>query len=1548
MSLVSVDMTPDSENVRRVSSTYFEGLSADRYAALAEDRKRAIVAAHMDLSRRRGHNSSISRLAPAGELGDGPAIQYVGDDMPQLVEAVLATLARARMEPEFVVHPVLGTVVQPAHSTGGAQIGERTESWIHIGLPAHCSDEQAQVIAEDVDGILDRIAHAFRDSLPLRDLVDEAREQLDSDGYAEEADFLRWCSAGNFSVVGGARTIDGEETKTLGVLPDPTGSSDSKAAPLSVGVVSLGQGFGGSAYATEIDVSVGDRAYRFIGSLTATGLVADVRRTPLVRGRVADIFDASGSTVDSFVGQSMLAVIQSIPITVLFAAEPARIADALDELTSVDGRTSIHLFLQPVGCSPAAGPDQELSALLFVPREKFSTTIRTTAESVLADALGARNIEFSSRVSESPLAVVHFTAAVGGGANFASARQAREIRDLVVDACLTWDERFVLDASHYDERGRRARFAERVPVAYKQDFDAVRAAEDMAVFEGLAPGEVSPRLARSVDGPGTHRLGLYVSGDPLSLGEVLPVLQSLGVEVVDERPYELVPVGSEQAWIYEFTLDYPNAPVDGFDDFAARFAATFAAVRRGEAEPDSFNELVAIAGLGWKQVVVLRAYAEFLQQAGFPYSNSRVAEVLSDHPEIAGGLCELFESRFDPDAVDGDRGARAAAAVDTAVAQVQGLDADRILRAMSQLVCNTLRTNYFVYGTASLGALSLKFDSEQLSVLPFPRPKFEIFVYSPDVAGVHLRFGTVARGGLRWSDRKEDFRTEVLGLVKAQAVKNAVIVPVGAKGGFVVKRPPVPGLGADADREAALAAGIDCYRSFIRGLLDLTDNVDKQSGAVVAARRVVRHDGDDTYLVVAADKGTAKFSDIANEVAAEYGFWLGDAFASGGSVGYDHKAMGITAKGAWESVKRHFRELGVDTQHDDFTAVGIGDMSGDVFGNGMLCSNHIRLIAAFDHRHVFVDPNPAAERSYDERSRLFSLPRSSWADYDPTLISAGGGVWERSAKRVPISDEMRQALGLEDDVTELTPPQLVRAILRSPADLLWNGGIGTYVKASGESDLEVGDKSNDAVRVNGNEVRARVIGEGGNLGLTQAGRIEYARIGGRINTDALDNSAGVDCSDHEVNIKILLDSLISSGVVADSHRDALLESLTDQVAELVLADNRSQNELMGTTRADAGAMIGVHGRVISSLEARGIVDRVIEGFPTKKQFAAAEKTGTGLTSPELATLMAHVKLDLKSTLLAGSSIDNQIYRKALVNYFPEGVRDAGGDALDRHPLRREIVATVLTNSVVDRGGITYVYRLGEEVGADPEDAVRAFTVVSEVFGLWELWRDIREASISTAVSDELILLTRRLLDRASRWMLTRRPQPLAVGAEISRFGDRIAEASAELDGWLVGADQRNLAARTVLITDKGAPENLVRRVEILLDQFGLLDVVEIADLADRTIAETGELYFRLGEHVGLVPMLNRVSALSKDGKWNALARLSLRDELYSTVRALTLDVLADAQAGDSTAEKLSRWEERNASRIERSTLALAEIEASGQHDLAALSVATSQLRRMVG
>ncbi|BDT84448.1 hypothetical protein FMUAM8_02120 [Nocardia cyriacigeorgica] len=786
----------------------------------------------------------------------------------------------------------------------------------------------------------------------------------------------------------------------------------------------------------------------------------------------------------------------------------------------------------------------------------------------------------------------------------------------------------------------------------------------------------------------------------------------------------------------------------------------------------------------------------------------------------------------------------------------------------------------------------------------------------------------------------------MLGLAKAQAVKNAVIVPAGAKGGFVVKRPPAPTGDPAAAREAVRAEGIRCYRSFIAGMLDLTDNLDLKSGAVIAPPRVRRHDGDDTYLVVAADKGTATFSDIANDVAARYGFWLGDAFASGGSVGYDHKALGITARGAWESVKRHFRELGVDTRAEDFTVAGIGDMSGDVFGNGMLASRHIRLVAAFDHRHIFLDPNPDAALSFAERSRLFAKPRSSWADYAPELISAGGGVWERTSKAVPISGEVRAALGLSHDVTRMTPPELVRAILRAPVDLLWNGGIGTYVKASTETHLDVGDKNNDAVRVDGAEVRARIVGEGGNLGFTQRGRIEYAQAGGRINTDALDNSAGVDCSDHEVNIKILLDALVGAGRLDTAERNELLAAMAAEVSRLVLSDNTSQNQLMGTSRARAAASIAVHGRLIEHLEATIGLDRELEVLPSKKEITARRRDGRALTSPELATLLAHVKLGLQVDLLAGDLPDSPAFADDLADYFPRQLREQYGDAIAEHPLRREIVATVLTNNVVDNGGITYAYRLSEESGASNADAVRAFAVVAAIFDLPALWRDIRGSGLSAELTDELIVLSRRLLDRASRWMLTQRPQPLAVGAEIRRFRDQIAELTPHVAGWLSGSDAANLRARTTALTDRGVPEELAGRVSLLLDRFALLDIIEVAEISGRPPAAVAEVYYLLGERLHVVPQLVAVSQLERGTKWNALARVALRDELYATIRALCQDVLVDGEPGEPAEDVIGGWEHRSAARLDRTQRILGAISESGDRDLAALSVATRQLRAL--
>ena len=772
-------------------------------------------------------------------------------------------------------------------------------------------------------------------------------------------------------------------------------------------------------------------------------------------------------------------------------------------------------------------------------------------------------------------------------------------------------------------------------------------------------------------------------------------------------------------------------------------------------------------------------------------------------------------------------------------------------------------------------------------------------------------------------------------------MKNAVIVPVGAKGGFFVRAAqPDP-----AEVEA-------CYRMFISGLLDVTDNLVSQDGgpsATVPPPDVVRHDGDDSYLVVAADKGTARFSDTANEVAASYGFWLGDAFASGGSVGYDHKAMGITAKGAWESVKRHFRELGVDTQSQPFTVVGVGDMSGDVFGNGMLLSPHIRLVAAFDHRHVFVDPTPDAATSFVERERVFALPRSSWDDYDRALISAGGGVWPRTAKSVPVGPEMRAALGLDDDVSMLSPPELIAAILRAPADLLWNGGIGTYVKATAETHEAAGDKANDAVRANGAELRVKVVGEGGNLGLTQKDRIEFARAGGKINTDAIDNSAGVDCSDHEVNIKILLDRLVAAGELDRDARNAVLVEMTDEVSELVLADNRDQNAVLGIARAHAPSMAGVHGRLIGDLVARNGLVRALEVLPDEAGFAALEASGQGLSSPELATLLAHTKLDLTAQVLATDLPEAGAFASRLPEYFPRAIQDRFPAAVTDHPLRREIVTTMLVNEMVDGAGMTYAFRLGEELSGTAIDAVRAYAVTTVVFDLPALWAELREPRIPTAMADEIVLESRRLLDRASRWFLTNRPQPLAVGAEVARFAATVRALRGELYGLLRGRERAAVQERSRQLGAAGLGAECAVRSGALMYGYGLLDVVELVELSERDREpreprEVAELYYALSEHLGIDLALTSVSALERGDRWHALARLALRDDLYGSLRAITLDALREAVPGTPVEDAIAQWEQSNASRLVRARAALHEVGTAGQLDLATLSVVSRQLR----
>ncbi|WNG87191.1 NAD-glutamate dehydrogenase [Mycobacterium sp. ITM-2016-00317] len=1043
------------------------------------------------------------------------------------------------------------------------------------------------------------------------------------------------------------------------------------------------------------------------------------------------------------------------------------------------------------------------------------------------------------------------------------------------------------------------------------------------------------------DRPESHSPLRFVlaSAQPVPLRRMLPALQSMDLEVINEHTTTWARPDGSLCHVYELFLDPDTDGARGFArDWAQaddRICETFRAIWSGRAEADRFNALIPTAGLDWRQVAVLRSYSRYLRQLPLPYGQNRIQQVLLEHPEATTAVVRLFEARFGCGASAARNAARAAgiAAADerltTEIDRLLHIDADRILRAYRNLVNSTVRTNAFAPETLGPNAPYLvhKLDAPHIDELPHPRPVSEIFVYSPDFEGLHLRYGLVARGGLRWSDRHDDYRTEVLGLVKAQAVKNVMIVPAGAKGVFVVKSP-----------SPSRTDGMRCYKQFVSALLDVVDNAAGDTDPTPEG--VVCHDGADPYLVVAADKGTATFSDLANAVALDRGYWLGDAFASGGSAGYDHKAMGITARGAWVSGDSHLEELGIDSTRDEFRVVGIGDMSGDVFGNGMLLRRGIRLVAAFDHRHIFVDPDPPAGPAHRERERLFALPRSSWDDYDRALISAGGGVWPRTAKTIPVSAQMRRALGIDDRTSGITPNELVGHILRAPVDLLFNGGIGTYVKAGDEQHADVGDKVNDGVRVDARDVRARVIVEGGNLGVSPRGRIEFARHGGHLNTDAIDNAAGVDCSDHEVNLKILL-----AGRHPDSTRNALLAEMTDEVAAHVLANNLAHNRLLREARCNAAQMVSVHARMTAALERDRGLHREREHLPSAEEFADLVKCGEGLTRPQLATLMAHTKLALKADLLDGEGFDDPYFTAALHRYFPATLRRRMGAQLTEHPLRREIIATTVTNHVLATSGLTFAFRLAEETGATTAEIVRAHAIASEVFELDALWHDIHSAHLSPALTDELVIEARRLLDRAARWFLSNRPQPLAIEDEVARF-QAVATLRGKLSEMLRGGERATAAAIQDGYVAHGVPIDVARRIGESLYAYSLLDINDMAWAHNEDATRLAHIYFELSAHLGVDTLLLAVSQLPRDGRWKALARLALREDLYRSLRELALDVYRLVGPHTDNVDIIEEFESHNRPRIARARRTLHDFRHTEDPGLAVLSVATAQLRRL--
>ena len=1537
-------------------------------------------------------------------------VEIVTDDMPFLVDSVTAELARQERSIHLLVHPqvvvrrdVVGTLlevltVSPTDwAKGGYPRDSVVESWIHVETDRETDEARRDELRDGIRSVLEDVRVAVEDWPKMRQRAVEIGAALEASPPAgvptaevEEARaLLGWLVDDHFTFLGyrdyrlverhGRDTLVAETGSGLGILRhDEHHSSPSfdrltpqaraKAREKRLLVLTTANtratvhrssylGYIGVKQFDHAGEVVGER--RFLGLFASSAYTDSVQRIPVVRRKVQAVLERSGFPPNSHSGKDLLQILETYPRDELFEISVDDLYSTVIAVMHLQERRRTRLFMR------VDDYGRYVSCLVFLPRDRYTTAVRRRMQEILKETFSPTAVDYSARVSESVLARLHFVVRLSAGADPPDVDRD-ELERRLVDATRTWDEDLA-DALRAEVGEEEAARLERAwgggfPEAYKEDFAARVAVADLRRLEDLAAERGEPLGMNLYEPVGAdedeRRFKLYRRA-PLSLTHVLPYLSNLGAEVVDERPYELHRADGERAWIYDFGLRY-SGTAQHPERLRGLLADAFAAAWSGRTESDGFDRLVLLGELSWRQVVVLRAYAKYLRQVGTTFSQDYIERSLRLNIDLARLLVRLFEARLDPDVtVDVRAGAEPGDGrrelvdalleeIRTALDAVESLDHDRILRSFLSLIQATVRTN--AYQRDDDGGpkpyLSFKLDPRAVADLPRPRPAHEIFVYSPRVEGVHLRFGDVARGGLRWSDRQEDYRTEILGLVKAQAVKNAVIVPTGAKGGFVGKHLPDPAV----DREAWLAEGIACYQTFIRGLLDLTDNlVDGGLGRVVEPPpRVVRHDGDDTYLVVAADKGTASFSDLANGVAADYGFWLGDAFASGGSTGYDHKAMGITAKGAWESVQRHFREMGRDVQTEDVTVVGIGDMSGDVFGNGMLLSPHIRLVAAFDHRHVFLDPDPDPEASFAERERLFRLPRSSWADYDPALISTGGGVFPRTTKSVPITPQVAARLALASGVEPLTPAELVTAILEAPVDLLWNGGIGTYVKAATESNAQVGDKANDAVRVDGAKLRVRVVGEGGNLGLTQLGRVEAALAGVRVNTDAIDNSAGVDCSDHEVNIKILLDRIVAAGDLTRKQRNQLLTETTDEVMRLVLRDNYEQNVLLGNARKQSLSMVPVHERFMRSMATRGSLDRALEFLPSDEVLSARAEEGRGLTSPEFAVLVAYSKITLTEDLMATSLPDDPWFLTTLRGYFPRQLAERYADRLQLHPLRRQIVTTVLVNEMVNRGGITFAFRAQEETGADAEQVARAYAACREIFGLHDFVRAVEalDNKVETDVQTGLYLAFRRLLDRAVRWFLQARPGRLDVGAEIARFGPVVAELEPLLPELLVGDEHKTLQEDAQVLVRRGAPESLALRGAGLLILFEALDITEISHATGVPPVEVARVYLTLSDRYAVDGLLSRISALPRTDRWQALARAALRYDLYAALESLTVAVLTTTPPGDP-GERIEAWEESNAAAVSRAEHTLDEIGRLERGDLASLSVALRTLRGVV-
>ncbi|CAA0098921.1 NAD-specific glutamate dehydrogenase [Halioglobus japonicus] len=1280
--------------------------------------------------------------------------------------------------------------------------------------------------------------------------------------------------------------------------------------------------------------------HRFLGLHTSGVYTMDPELIPIVRRKVAHVMALSDQHWSEHESRELRRVLDSFPRDELFLSGTEELCATVNAVNAIQERRQTRLFVR----RDVHG--KFVNCLVYVPRDQYSTEQRNRIEAVLINVFQAEELEFTAFFSESILVRVQFVLRVDPSTpiEFDTAALEGEI----VQALMAWPDRLAnqLVKEFGVEQGEPLLrdFAEGFPPGYRDDFDPQTAVSDIRHFLGLDNGQsLALEFYRQGEGEDNLRLRLYHPDTSLPLSDVLPMLENLGLRVVTERPYAVRNRNGRVFWVQEFSLIYSLSHDIVLAEVKDEFEDAFARIWHGEAENDCFNKLLLGTQLDWREIALLRAYARYLRQLQFPYSVEYVAETLAAHLHITGTIVELFLTRFSPD-FEGDEPSRQERELGIeqrilqALEQVPNLGQDRIFRQFVLSVKATLRTNFFQLDAegARKPYFSFKLRPADIPDVPQPVPLYEIFVYSPRVEGVHLRGGKVARGGLRWSDRHEDFRTEVLGLVKAQQVKNAVIVPVGAKGGFVCRQ-----MRAGMSRSETQQEGIACYELFIRALLDITDN--RTQDGVSGPPQVVAKDDEDPYLVVAADKGTASFSDIANGIAAEYKFWLGDAFASGGSAGYDHKKMGITARGAWVSVQRHFREMDIDIQKTDFTVVGIGDMAGDVFGNGMLLSEHTCLVAAFNHQHIFIDPNPDAASSFAERSRLFQLPRSSWADYQADLISAGGGVFERSAKSIHLSPEARQRFDIEQ--TQITPNELISCLLRAPVDLLWNGGIGTYVKAADESHMQVGDKANDTLRVNGADLRCRVVGEGGNLGLTQLGRVEYCLSGGRCNTDFIDNAGGVDCSDHEVNIKILLNAVVARGELSLQDRNALLVEMTESVSELVLHNNYRQAQAISLVEYQAESRAAEYQRFITDFSDAGRLDRDLEFLPSDEELLERRAHGKTLTRPELSVLVSYSKAALKEQLIESELQHDACLKGALHQAFPPRLAELYPEEVKEHRLRKEIIATQIANDMVNRMGLNFVLRQQKATGVSVDDVACAYAAVMEIYSIPRLWDQIEGLghTVTAGAQMDMMLVLVGLVKRATRWLLRNRRRQLAPTTLIAQFRSGVETLSVEFPALLRGRTAEHYESLREHYEEQGVDAELAMTVAGTHYSYRALGIVEAALQEGAQLMEVAKVYFAIGEELQLDWFAGQILFAKIDTEWQAMARDSYLEDLEWQQRTLATGALRYLEEDGNLLHCLQHWEAQEERLLSRWRQMLTELQAASAPDFAMLAVANREL-----